>query len=112
MYRVLYIEGSGDIAGGGQISLIKLFENIDRTLFAPILICPFSGGLVSHVEKLGIPVKVLNMGSPKKNPIKFFSSVHKLRQLMRSMKVDLVHANTSRSTLYGGLAAKNRWNCQ
>ena len=106
MYRVLYIEGSGDIAGGGQISLIKLLENIDRTLIAPMLICPFSGDLVSHVEKLGIPVKVLNMDSPKKKPIKFFSSVHKLRKLMRSMKVDLVHANTSRSTLYGGLAAK------
>jgi len=106
MYRILYIEGSGDIAGGGQISLIKLLENIDRTLITPILICPFSGDLVSHVEKLGIPAEILNMDSPKKNPVKFFGSVHKLRQLMRSMKVDLVHANTSRSALYGGLAAK------
>ena len=106
MYRILYIEGSGDIAGGGQISFLKLLENIDRTLIEPILVCPFSGNLVSHVEEMGISVKILSMDSPKKNPIKFFGSVHKLRQLMRSMKVDLVHANTSRSTLYGGLAAK------
>ncbi len=106
MYRILYIEGSGDIAGGGQISLIKLLENIDRTLIEPILICPFSGNLVSHVKEMGIPVKILSMDSPKKNPIKFFGSVHKLRQLMRSMKVDLIHANTSHSALCSGLAAK------
>lgn len=106
MYRVLYIENSGDIAGGGQISFLKLLENIDRTLVEPILVCPFNGNLVSRVEEMGIPVKILSMDSPKKNPIKFFGSVHKLRQLMRSMKVDLVHANTSRSTLYAGLAAK------
>jgi len=112
MYRVLYIESSGDIAGGGQISLIKLLENIDRTLIEPVLVCPFRGNLVSHVEEMGIPVKILNMDTPKKNPVNFFGSVHKLRQLMRSVKVDLVHANTSRSTLYGGLAAKPLELCQ
>ena len=66
MYKVLYIEGAGDIIGGGQISLLKLLQNIDQTVIKSILICPFKGELASHAEKLGIPFKNLPMDSPKK----------------------------------------------
>lgn len=106
MYKVLYIEGAGDIIGGGQISLLKLLQNIDQTVIKSILICPFKGELASHAEKLGIPFKNLPMDSPKKRLQGFISSLLKLRGLIRDMEVDIVHCNTSRSVLYGGLAAR------
>lgn len=104
--RILYIEGSGDLKGGGQISLLKLLENLDRDRFEPVVIVPFKGNLTSQIESLGIKIVVTPMDSPKKKPFAFHFFIGKLRKVIFEQKIDIVHANTSRSVFYGGLAAK------
>lgn len=106
LYRILYIEGSRDIAGGGQISLLKLLKNLDRDRFEPILLCPFRGDLTSQVEDIGIKIVITPMDSPRKNPFGFIPSIRNLKRVLVESGVDIVHTNTSRSMLYGGLAAK------
>ena len=63
--RVLYLEGSGDFLGGGQISLYKLLEKLDRSVVDPILLCPAGGSLASSVADLGIPVLTFPFSSPR-----------------------------------------------
>lgn len=105
-YRILYIEGSGNLAGGGQQSLLRLLRKLDRKKFEPVLACPSKGSLTSRVESLGIKTKLFSGDSPKKNPFSFISSVKQVRNLIGESGIDLVHANTSRSALAGGLAGK------
>lgn len=105
-YRILYIEGNGNLAGGGQISLLKLLKKLNREKFEPVVICPFKGNLTSRLESIGIKTIIIPMNPPKKNLFSFIFSIKKLRSLFLKLKVNLVHANTSRSALYGGLAAK------
>lgn len=105
-YRILYIEGDGNLAGGGQQSLLRLLRKLDRKKFEPVLACPSRGSLTSRVESLGIKTKIFSGDSPKKNLFSFISSVKQVRNLIRESGIDLVHANTSRSALYGGLAGK------
>lgn len=106
LYRILYIEGSGNLAGGGQVSLLELLRKLDRKKFEPILVCPFKGSLTSRVENMGIKTVIFSGDSPKKNLFSFISSVKQVRNLIRESRIDLIHANTSRSALYGGLAGK------
>lgn len=106
LYHILYIETSGDFAGGGQISLLNLLRNLDRNRFEPVLACPFKGSLTSEVENIGIKTIITPMDSPKKNLFAFIPSVRRLRRLLVELGVDIIHANTSHSTLYGGLTAK------
>jgi glycosyltransferase involved in cell wall biosynthesis len=105
-YRILYIEGTGNLAGGGQISLLELLKKLNREKFEPFVICPFKGNLTSRLESMGIKTIIIPMGSPKKNLFSFIFSIKKMRSLFLKLKVNLVHANTSRCALYGGLAAK------
>jgi glycosyltransferase involved in cell wall biosynthesis len=106
-YRILYIEGTGNLAGGGQISLLELLKKLNREKFEPVVICPFKGNLTSRLESMGIETVIVPMNSPKKNLFTFIVSVKKLKDLFLKLKVNLVHANTSRCALYGGLAAKS-----
>lgn len=104
--RILYIEGRGDLAGGGQVSLLELLKKLDRKKFEPILVCPFKGSLTSAVENIGIKTIIIPLDSPRKTPLAFISSLEKLRRLLKGLKADIIHANTSRSALYGGLSGK------
>jgi glycosyltransferase involved in cell wall biosynthesis len=102
--RVLYLEGSGAFLGGGQISLYKLLEKLDRTVVDPILLCPAGGSFASSVADLGIPVLMLPLSSPRERPMSSLKEILHLRKLVRELQPDLIHANTSRAMLYGGLS--------
>ena len=102
--RVLYLEGSGDFLGGGQISLYKLLEKLDRSVVDPILLCPAGGSFASSVADLGIPVLTLPFPSPRGRLMSSLKEILQLRKLVRELQPDLIHSNTSRAMLYGGLA--------
>ncbi len=103
--RVLYVEGSGDFLGGGQISLCELLKNLDRSVVEPTLLCPGGGSLVSSVADLGIPVETLPLLPVRGQWMSFLKTLLRFRRLIRELRPDLIHANTSRAMLYGGLAA-------
>jgi len=74
-YRILYIEGTGNLEGGGQISLLELLKKLNRKKFEPVVICPFKGNLTSRLESMGIKTIIVPMSSPKKNLFSFIFSI-------------------------------------
>ena len=107
MFSISYIANTGQIFGGGEISLLKLLANLDKRKFHPIVVCPASGPLSEAIQKMGIEVTVIKMETLRKiNPFHLFSSVWQMRRFIKAGHIDLVHSNGSRATLYGGLAAK------
>jgi glycosyltransferase involved in cell wall biosynthesis len=106
-FNILYIANTGQIFGGGEISLLKLLANLDKSKFHPIVVCPAYGSLSEAIQKMGIEVIVIKMETLRKiNPFHLFSSVWQMRRFIKARHIDLVHSNGSRATLYSGLAAK------
>ena len=104
-YNILYIDSSPEIYGGGQISLLELLKNIDRTKFQPVVILSEAGKLQKEVEQIDLDCKIISM--PRITPFSIFSCIvatWKLGFFMRKRQITLVHTNTSRATIYAGLA--------
>jgi len=104
-YNILYIDSSQGIYGGGQISLLELLKNIDRIKFRPVIILSETGKLQEEVEKNTLDYKIIAM--PRISPFNIISciaSIWKLSIFMKKRQITLVHTNTSRATIYAGLA--------
>ncbi len=107
MHRVLYIDSSEGIFGGGQISLLELLAHIDTTKFLPLVITDEEGTLEKKIKKFGIECVLLPMPSFKwLNPFPFFAGFWRIFNFVRKQKIKLIHSNTSRAALYAGPMAK------
>lgn len=107
MPKILYIDSSVGIFGGGQISLLEFLTNIDRAKYDPLVIVGEEGKLKNEIEKLGIECCILRMLSLKKiNPFPYFAGLWRIFNYVRKMRIKLIHSNTSRATLYAGPVAK------
>jgi glycosyltransferase involved in cell wall biosynthesis len=107
MHRILYIDSSEGIFGGGQISLLELLAHMDTTKSLPFVIVGEEGKLIKEVKKLGIECSLLPMPSFKwLNPLPFFAGFWRIFNFVRKQKIKLIHSNTSRAALYAGPMAK------
>lgn len=105
--NILYLANTGDIVGGGEISLLDLLHGLNKEKFKPLVVCPFSGDLADEFKKLGIEIKIVKMGSLKiPNPVSFIRSVMTLVKILKNREIMLVHANGSRCAIYGSFACK------
>jgi len=107
---------------GGEIALLHLLQALDRSLYVPLVVLGVEGPLVERLSALGIEVVVLpldrNVAQTRKDSLKgggllragaTFQSLRyalRLARLMRSRKVDLVHTNSLKADILGGLAAR------
>lgn len=106
-FNILYLANSGDIIGGGEISLLGLLAGVSKESFNPLVICPSMGNLLKELEQLNIETNVVQMKSLRRfNPFSNIDSIAKLGRVIKSRKIDLVHANGSRSAFYGGIASR------
>ncbi|MDI6642077.1 MAG: glycosyltransferase family 4 protein [Elusimicrobiota bacterium] len=106
-YNILYVANSGEIIGGGEISLLELLSKLNKERFHPIVVCPYRGDLAEEVEKLNIEVKIIPMTSLKKfNFYLFVYSIDKIIKILKENNISLVHTNGSRCTIYSGIACK------
>lgn len=107
MPRVLILANSGNIVGGGELSLLGLLGALDRERYDPTVVCPFEGSLVPRLRALGVPVCLAPMPTLRQvPPVAALRAVPAFVRLLRQ-GFDLVHANGSRCMVYGGVAA--RW---
>jgi len=107
MHRILYIDSTAGIFGGGQISLLELLANLDREKYHPLVIMGQEGKFKKEVQKLEVEYIVLPMSGLKRlNPFPIFSSLWRIYNYARKKKVNLIHCNTSRAALYAGPVAK------
>jgi glycosyltransferase involved in cell wall biosynthesis len=91
--------------GGGQISLLELLKKIDRTKFKSIVVLSEAGKLQKAAEQINLDYKIISM--PAIKPLGIFSfigAIWKLVCFIKKSQITLIHTNTSRATVYVGLA--------
>jgi glycosyltransferase involved in cell wall biosynthesis len=107
MPKILYLDSSVGIFGGGQISLLEFLANIDRAKYEPLVVVGEEGKLKNEIEKLGVECQVIPMPSFKKlNPFLSLAGFCRVFNYARKRKAKIIHCNTSRAALYAGPAAK------
>jgi len=105
--NILYLANSGEIFGGGQISLSGLMKGLDQERFQPLVVCPATGSLVDELKRMSVETQITRMGTLRNlNIFSWIKTINRLIQLIKRRKIDLIHSNGSRATIYGGIAAR------
>ncbi len=115
--RVLYIETGLGLAGG-QVALLELLGKIDRRLVQVFVCCPDGSEVTRKCQRMGIECHHLPLASSHKrysttglvrkisDTIRGIGAVFYLSNLIRKLEIDIVHANTFKGAVVGGLAAR------
>src|SRR5689334_7194356 len=118
---VLYLDHTACLSGG-EIALLHLLQAMDRSRYVPLVVLGAEGALVERLSALGVEVVMLaldqNVALTRKDSLKgggllrlgaiwqSFRYALRLARLMRSRKVDLVHTNSLKADILGGIAAR------
>jgi glycosyltransferase involved in cell wall biosynthesis len=131
--RILFVSTVGAL-GGGERCLLRLLSGLDRRRWSPLLAGPPAGPLAEAAAQLGVPVLpihvpdvldpevVTDLSSQADPPRRRFASRRQFRAGWRlgstlsasirlasrlpGYRVTLVHANSPRAALVGGLAGR------
>ena len=93
-YKVLYLDSSQDLPGGGQVSLLLLLNFLDKTIYQPNVFSLKTSKLHDTLKNGAITAKVVPAG-------RLFAEI-------RELNPDLIHCN-SPTTKYTFLAAIYSW---
>lgn len=107
--NVLYIADTGEIIGGGEISLFNLLENLDKEKFRAVVGVPKEGDWSRQVKQLGIPVRVFRYKKVMNflNLANTIFSIRALCDIIKKENIDLVHTNsTGGVVLLAGIACR------
>ena len=119
--RILFADHTAKM-GGGEIALLNLVSALDRTRFEPVVVLASDGPLVGRLRGAGIETHVLPLDASlidtRKDSLGL-ASLLKVRQAViaalyvwrlarwaRRRGVSLIHTNSLKSDLYGGLAGR------
>jgi len=119
--RVLFIDHTA-LLGGGEIALLNLTKYIDRSRYTPIVLLFSDGPLRQALTDAGVETHLLPLSPDVVNTRKdtlggksllrikdLVSTVRfafKAAKFIRAQKVDLVHTNSLKGDIIGGVAAK------
>ncbi|PIN86240.1 hypothetical protein COV19_05520 [Candidatus Woesearchaeota archaeon CG10_big_fil_rev_8_21_14_0_10_44_13] len=107
--KILFIENKYEISGG-QMVLINLLRNIDRSIFEPYVVTQRKGELYNVLREMGVKVMFLRLDflPVQYNRCPYVSpwGVYKLMKLIKKYDIDIVHSNNLYSNKYGAIAAK------
>ena len=97
MVPILYLSHCGSSIGGGEKQLAYLVENIDRTRYRPLVICPDNGIFVEHLRRADVPTVVLDLPPWRqaKSLIARYNAATKLVSLAEAHDTHLVHTSDS-----------------
>src|SRR4029077_10532561 len=118
--RVLFFDHTASM-GGGEIALLNLVSHLDRRKVDPIVVLGGDGPLVERLRSL-IETHVLalpmDVGETKKDSLgiatlfqirevlAMLGYVWRLAQFIRRERVDLVHTNSLKADIIGGVAGR------
>lgn len=97
--RILYISPGTDL-GGGEVSLLTLIANLDRTRFTPIVCAYGPGKFHDRAKQLNCELHLQSYAGMFTQP-RFIWQINKL---IRHSKADIVHVNTL--DIRAGIATK------
>ena len=119
--RVLFVDHTAEL-GGGEIALLNLVSHLDRDRYYPTVVVLSHGPLVGRLIAAGIDVRVLplspTVGRHSKDQLgprtllrmgdvwRTGRHAWKLRRFVAEAGADLVHTNSLKSDVIGGLAAR------
>ncbi|MGE0642697.1 MAG: glycosyltransferase family 4 protein [Nitrospira sp.] len=86
--------------GGGERYLELLFDRLDQSRFAPLLICPEPGPFVGKMIAKGVPTTVVQL-TPLFNPL----ALIRLAFLLKREGVEILQTHGARANVYGRLAS-------
>ncbi|MCM3409930.1 glycosyltransferase [Metabacillus litoralis] len=104
---------------GGEIALFNLIKQLDKNKYMPIVILSEEGELAEKLISIGIKVKILALKDSIKNRNRhkvsknIISSIihliiysYNLSKLLKRENVDIVHTNSLKAAIFGGISAK------
>jgi len=106
-WTVAYVSATGDVVGGGEISLLTLLGALDRHRVRPILLCPFEGGFSRRARAAGIDVGIVPFPSTARALCD--GALFRLVRWLREKDVDLVHVNSAGRSLFLSALAARVW---
>ena len=97
MIPILYLSHCGSSIGGGEKQLAYLVENIDRTRYRPLVVCPDDGVFAEHLQRANVPTVILELPPWRKvkSLIARDSAAKKLVRLAETHGAHLVHTSDS-----------------
>lgn len=120
--RVAYIDHAADVGGGAEEALVDLLRFVDRSRIEPVLVVAERSDWLRGVDLQGVTIVRLfseqeellersreTLGQVGSNLRSFRASVGPVRRLARVLRqqgVDLVHTNSMKTHVLGGLAAR------
>lgn len=118
--RILYIDHTAEI-GGGEIALLNLIRNIDSSRIAPIVLLFSEGPLVARMQRyaethvIELEPRVTKIGKDSlgwwsifriKSAFSIIRHVFKVMRFAKKARVELIHTNSLKADVIGGLAAR------
>jgi glycosyltransferase involved in cell wall biosynthesis len=116
--RVLYLDHIAAM-GGGEIALLHLARQLDRKNYIPVVALLSDGPLAVELKAAGIETHIVSVSEKiihaRKDALgggsllklgAALAATTRLTGLIRHAKADIVHANSLKSDILGGLAAR------
>ncbi len=119
--KLLYINHTAQLSGG-ELALLNLLQHLDRTKFDPHVLLFADGPLAEALRKEHIPVHVLELNAAINKATRIAAGkvgafspgrvlqiaafIWRLRGAIRHHRPDIVHTNSLKADLLGGLAAR------
>lgn len=108
--------------GGGEWALLSVVEQLDRAVVAPVAVLGEDGPLVGHLQRAGLEVVVsaldARVGEQRKDELgiaglarpalagRTANAVVDLTRILRRRGFDVVHTNSLKAHVLGGLAGR------
>lgn len=86
---------------GGQISLVKLIENLDKSKFTPHLIVSEEGELSELMRKLGFKVFIFGIpGFKLNNYFRLKEKKREFQEIITSNNIDIIHSDNDKFSFF------------
>lgn len=105
---VLYVSPLTGL-GGGETSLLELAKRVRQRGYRPVLLCPSDGPLVDAWSEAGMEAHIQWFNHPRLGAGGLFRSLSQMAvfgRMLRSLRVEVVHANDVRPAAEVCLAAR------
>jgi glycosyltransferase involved in cell wall biosynthesis len=92
---------------GGQKSMVALIENLDRTRFTPLAICPRPGELSDKLAEIDCKSYFVPLCPIKpRNTLRFLNNIKEIHRILRKDDIDIIHPDHERDAMVCGLSKK------
>jgi hypothetical protein len=105
--KILFYNHTGQVSGAERV-LLMILARLDRRRFDPLVICPEPGPLIEMAAALSVPVQAVpdldarftwRIGLLLRYLRSFALVIRNLRQRVKQVRPDLIHANSIRAGL-------------